>query len=302
MSGTLYFMSDRLGARVCRECVDVLADVVTALRTGLPSFGRADVRAPWGLRLAQSTGATFHLVLHGTCWLLPPGGERPHALGPGDAVLLPRGVPRAIADQPTTPPVDVELKAHGKLGLPPGVDPAGGQGARSLLLCGTYRLDRERPHPLLNTLPDVMHLPVGPGRHRTLHTSITLLGEEIDADPPGSRAVVPSLVDAVLVLILRAWLEEQSHYPAGGWSRAMTDTAVARSLALIHAQPGASWTAAPLDRVFDPPRRDASRAAASPEIVMGLEAERAALAQRFRSRLDLLVGVAGPGRRRIGSR
>ncbi|MFE3857881.1 AraC family transcriptional regulator [Streptomyces griseorubiginosus] len=225
--------------------MDVLADVVTAMRTGRSSYGRADVRAPWGLRLTRSTGAAFHLVLQGTCWLLPDG-EPPLALGPGDAVLLPRGAPHAVADQPTTSLVDVALKTSGKADLPPGFDPTGGQGPRSLLLCGTYRLERERPHPLLSTLPDVVHLRASPGRHRTLHTAITLLGEEIDADPPGSRAVVPSLVDAVLVLILRAWLEQQGDHPAHDWSKAMADTAVARSLELIHARPAHPWTVATL--------------------------------------------------------
>ena len=54
--------------------MDVLADVVSALRTGPATSGRTDVRGPWGLRFAHSFGATFHLVLQGTAWLLPPGG------------------------------------------------------------------------------------------------------------------------------------------------------------------------------------------------------------------------------------
>ncbi|MGH3370008.1 MAG: cupin domain-containing protein, partial [Nocardioidaceae bacterium] len=225
--------------------MDVLADVVAAMRSGPASSGRTDVRAPWGLRFNQSIGATFHLVLQGGCWLLPPEGEQPLALGPGDAVLLPRGLPHALADQPGTPLVDFDPDAADE--IVPSPDSDGGSGARSLLLCGTYRLDRQRPHPVLSALPDIIHLPADPGRHRTLHTAIALLGEEIDSSPPGSAAVIPSLVDALLVLILRAWLEDQSACPTGnGWSKALTDTAVARSLELIHDRPGATWTVADL--------------------------------------------------------
>ena len=124
--------------------MDVLADVVSALRTGPATSGRTDVRGPWGLRFAHSFGATFHLVLQGTAWLLPPGGT-PVAMGPGDVVLMPRGLEHALADHPESPLVDFD----------PAVEkPIQGDGARSLLLCGTYRLDRERPHPVLSRLPD----------------------------------------------------------------------------------------------------------------------------------------------------
>jgi AraC-like DNA-binding protein len=216
--------------------MDVLADVVSALRTGPATSGRTDVRGPWGLRFAHSFGATFHLVLQGTAWLLPPGGT-PVAMGPGDVVLMPRGLEHALADHPESPLVDFD----------PAVEkPVQGDGARSLLLCGTYRLDRERPHPVLSRLPDVVHVPADPGRHRTLHTAIGILGEELDAQRPGAAAVVPPLVDALLVLILRAWFEDRNCPTESDWSRALTDPAVAQSLELIHAEPGASWTVADL--------------------------------------------------------
>jgi AraC-like DNA-binding protein len=247
MSICLRFMSDRLASVAYDAAMDVLADVVAAMRTGAASSGRTDIRAPWGLRFVQSVGATFHLVLQGSCWLLPPNGGRPLALGPGDAVLLPRGLPHAVADHPGTPLIDFDPDSAEEILAPPGAEAADGQGARSLLLCGTYRLDRQRPHPVLSELPDVIHLPADPGRHRTLHTTIAMLGEEIDSGAPGSAAVIPSLVDALLVLILRAWLEDQRACPADKtWSRVLTDTAITRSLELIHGRPGAAWTVADL--------------------------------------------------------
>ncbi|MEU4602382.1 AraC family transcriptional regulator [Kribbella sp. NPDC023972] len=217
--------------------MDVLADVVSAMRTGPATSGRTDIRAPWGLRFTQAAGATFHLVLQGSSWLLLPDGSAPVAMGPGDAVLLPRGLEHSLVDHPESPVVEFD----------PSVEVyEQGSGARSLLLCGTYLLDRDRPHPMLSKLPEVMHLPADPGRHRTLHTAIGILGEELDANRPGAAAVVPALVDALLVLILRAWLEDRSCPTESGWSRALTDSAVARSLELIHAEPGATWTVADL--------------------------------------------------------
>ncbi|GAA1597047.1 AraC family transcriptional regulator [Kribbella hippodromi] len=231
--------------------MDVLADVVTAMKTGPATSGRSDVRGPWGLRFVRSSGATFHLVLQGTAWLLPPEGD-PIPLGPGDAVLLPRGLDHALADHPDSPLVDFD---------PTMEEPLDGPGARALLLCGTYRLDRERPHPVLSRLPDVVVVPANPGRHRSLHTAISILGEELDARRPGSAAVVPALVDALLVLILRAWFEDSNCPTESGWARALTDPAVVQGLELIHEQPGAAWTVA--------------------ELAAGVGLSRAAFARRF---------------------
>lgn len=214
--------------------MDVLADVLSAMRAGPATSGRTEVRAPWGLRFAEAATAGFHVVLQGSSWLLAPG-QAPVALGPGDVVLLPRGIEHTLADHPDSPVADFDPETV-----------SGGDGARSLLLCGAYRLDRQRPHPVLGKLPEVVHVPADPGRHRTLHTAIGILGEELDANRPGAAAVVPALVDALLVLILRAWMEDRRCPTEGGWSRALTDTVVARSLELIHADPGASWTVADL--------------------------------------------------------
>jgi len=220
--------------------MDVLADVVTAMKTGPASSGRTEVRGPWGLRFEGSVGAGFHLVLQGTAWLLSPDLD-PIQLGPGDAVLLPRGLEHALADHPDSPITDFDPAVD----FDPEAVPQG-PGARALLLCGTYRLDRERPHPVLSKLPDVVVVPADPGRHRSLHTAISILGEELDAQRPGAAAVVPALVDALLVLILRAWFENNDCPTDRGWARALTDPAVVQSLELIHERPGAAWTVADL--------------------------------------------------------
>ncbi|MER7244825.1 AraC family transcriptional regulator [Kribbella sp. NPDC000426] len=216
--------------------MDVLADVVTSLRTGPATSARTDLRGPWGIRFAHSFGATFHVVLQGNAWVLPIEGE-PVALGPGDVVLMPRGLEHALVDHPSSPVVTFD---------PVTAQIPQGDGPRSLVLCGTYRLDRERPHPVLSRLPDVVVVPADPGRHRTLHTAISILGEELDAQHPGAAAVVPALVDALLVLILRAWFENNDCPTDRGWARALTDPAVVQSLELIHEKPGAAWTVADL--------------------------------------------------------
>ncbi|MEV6828898.1 AraC family transcriptional regulator [Amycolatopsis sp. NPDC051102] len=222
--------------------MDVLADVLTALRAGTPVAAHTEAHAPWGLRFDHTTGAAFHVVLAGTAWLTPlpdgPGFE-PVELGQGDVVLLGRGVPHAMTSEPGTPLVAFRptrpsaATPFGRVSLP-------GPGARATIVCGAYRLRRHRPHPLLRDLPEVAHLPAVPGRHPGLRAMVGLLGEELAAHPPGAAVVAPSLVDALLVYMLRAWLGETAG--TAGWPAALADPVTARALAAIHGDPARAWT------------------------------------------------------------
>ncbi|WP_329177240.1 AraC family transcriptional regulator [Streptomyces sp. NBC_01477] len=232
--------------------MDVLADALAAMRTGRTRSARTEVRAPWGLRFPAVGGATFHVVLEGECWLLPPEGaaDEPAAdavrLGPGDAVFLRRGSPMGLADDPATALTDF---------VPHDWDPGetigrvdiDGPGPRTRLLCGAYPLGRGRPHPLMAELPDILRLPPSRERHPALHAAIGLLNAELEERRPGRDGIVPALVDALLLYILRGWLADRSAAEAQGlarpgWATALTDPVVGPALEGIHADPGRAWT------------------------------------------------------------
>ncbi|WP_372505236.1 AraC family transcriptional regulator [Actinomadura luteofluorescens] len=224
-------------------CVDVLSDVVSAARTGRPHSGRVTRSAPFAQRFPAVPSAGFHIVLQGTCWLLPSQGE-PIALGPGDVAFLPRGSAHGLADEPSTPVSEPPPRltgvhdgrdAEASADRPPTV----------VMLCGAYLLDDFAPHPLLNDLPEVIHLPTRVGRHRELRAAVELLGVELDGEArPGSDTILLTLLDLLLLYMLRAWFEEQrvSGHTAAGWAAALHDTAVAAALRAIHEDPGRPWT------------------------------------------------------------
>ncbi|MFI0445592.1 AraC family transcriptional regulator [Actinomadura sp. 6N118] len=215
--------------------MDVLSDALAAMRTGRTRAARTDVRAPWGLRFPAFTGTTFHVVLHGTCWLLADGSA-PLALSPGDVVFLREGRTHALADLPQTPLADF-LPERQDPDSPIGRVRVDGSGAHSLLLCGAYELDRTRPHPLMKELPEILHLPA---RGAELGHLVGLLATELDQDRPGRDGIVPSLVDAMLLYILRTWADERATSP--GWARALADQAIGQALRDIHASPARPWT------------------------------------------------------------
>ncbi|WP_371527055.1 AraC family transcriptional regulator [Streptomyces sp. NBC_01283] len=221
--------------------MDVLSDAIAAMRTGLPHSSRTYQHAPWGIGFAPSNGAGFHVVLQGSAWLLP-AGERaePVALGPGDVVFLAHGRGHGLASAPGVPLEEFALEADGRW---PRVSRSAGEGAATVLLCGAYQLDKARAHPLLAHLPEVVHLPARVGEHASLRAAVELLGAELADAQPGSDAVVPALLDTMLLYILRAWwLREQPAEHPAGWAAALRDPAVTAALHAIHDDPARPWT------------------------------------------------------------
>ncbi|MCB8907882.1 MULTISPECIES: AraC family transcriptional regulator [unclassified Streptomyces] len=240
--------------------MDVVSDAISAVRIGRPSSQRVRVAGSWCTRLAPYDGAGFHVVLEGHCWLLPDGGD-PVALGPGDAILLPHGTGHVIADGPADAArlaraVPFERWPAGTGSPPRRPEPATApeDGAAVEMLCGKYRLDRSHVHPLLAELPPLVHLPnradraagtggVDPG----LRSAIALLGHEVGERLPGSGVALPSLLDLLLVYMIRSWTAENAAPgrrggTAGTWPAALGDPVTAAALRALHTDPAAPWT------------------------------------------------------------
>ncbi|MFE7112514.1 AraC family transcriptional regulator [Streptomyces sp. NPDC057575] len=225
--------------------MDILTEALASMRTGHPASVRTNGRAPWGVRLPPVAGAGFHVVLYGTCWLVPLNDTPPHLkpipLSPGDVIFLRSGRGHILADHPSTPAVEATAEQF-QQGSPIGSLTLGGKGPETSLLCGDYHLDQSRPHPLVRHLPEVIHLPTRHGRHPELSAAVQLLGSELENPRIGSDGIVPSLIDSLLLYILRAWLDDQPPAAAQGWAAALGDPAVAPALSAMHDDPSVQWT------------------------------------------------------------
>jgi AraC-like DNA-binding protein len=228
--------------------VDVLSDVIAVLRTGRPRSALVRHHAPWAQEFAPAAGsAGFHVVLRGTCVLRPAARSRQGVeAGPGDVVFVPRGTGHVLADSAgtavTAPPGEPHLAQVRA--------PAGG-GTATLLLSGTYRLDPQRSHPLLTELPDLLHLRAAPARHPEPAAAVRLLDGELERPRLGTDAIVPSLLDALLLYVLRAWYDDAPLRDGGaatGWAAALNDPPVAAGLRAMHRDPAGPWTVERLAR------------------------------------------------------
>lgn len=228
--------------------MDVLSSVIAAMRAGQPRSYQIEAYAPWGRGYAEVPGAGFHIVLQGSCWLLPSDGEPIH-LTMGDVVLMPHGERHGMADSPDRELVAVEhvseecQRARVSTIFQLGPDGPDSSGPSCVMVCGFYQLDQARRHPLLDQLPEVIHMPARLGHHPKLRSAVDLLCGELQERQNGSEVVVPALLEVLLLLILRAWFADQPcREHEVDWAAALRDPAISAALAGIHDYPERPWT------------------------------------------------------------
>jgi AraC-like DNA-binding protein len=228
--------------------VDALSDVITSLRTGRAHYARSTRPAGWAVRHQPFAGAGFHLVLEGSCWVSGPT-MAPTALGAGDLVFLPGGSEHVLAtdraalstEVPAVKLIDVRSTAdeprHNDQ------DEVRDAAGPTVILCGAYLMEQTASHPMLAELPQTLLIRSTVGRHRSLRAVIGLLADELDKPQSGGDAIIPALLDALLLYVLRSWFAEQSErHPDTGWAGALADPAIGSVLRAMHADCARPWT------------------------------------------------------------
>jgi hypothetical protein len=95
-------------------------------------------------------------------------------------------------------------------------------------------------------MPPLIHLTRRQiGASEPLRLTLELLRVEAQNGRADADIIASRLMDSALVVMLRAWIDNQPEGTAG-WFGALRDPAVARALRLIHEQPTRAWTVAVL--------------------------------------------------------
>jgi AraC-like DNA-binding protein len=217
--------------------MDIVGDAINSMRSGDPTSARCSLKAPWGMRFSRIGGAGFHVIMQGAAWLLPPGDAAPIRLTVGDVVFVSHGRGHALVDDPATPQFPMT-----ETGQDDDPEIPQGDGTLTAMLCGSYYLNDVRPHPLIATLPEVIHLPARVSPDPSVRSIVELLGTEIDERRPGASAAVPALLDLLLLYIVRGWYQQQARQGGGGWAAALEDPAISAALTQIQQTPDTQWT------------------------------------------------------------
>lgn len=221
--------------------MDVLSDVLHALRFKGRLFCRMELTAPWGLiDTPPDDMAQFHMVERGGGWLNLPEYELTAALAAGDFILVSNVQQLVLRDAPSTDIIPFSQLTSGE---DKRIIHYGGAGMATTLLCGAFQPDAKvTMQPLLKLLPPLIHIKGSDGSAPPwLATILAQIGAEGGMEAPGAETLVAHLIDALFVYVLRDWIQQSPDQPKG-WLAALQDPLIAGALQAIHQAPQQAWT------------------------------------------------------------
>jgi AraC-like DNA-binding protein len=207
---------------------DVLSDVLRLVRVKSCVYFIQEFRAPWGMAIGGTGFAQFHAVVRGDC--IAEAGGRHHLAEAGDVMLFPRGADHVLADEAgrAAKPGMAVLQAIRE------DRPLFAEGGRATkLICGHYEYAGDARHPLIEQLPDFIHVRgFDQISAETLESVIPLLVRELGNRGPGTDTVVERLAEVLLIQVLRAHLA--ACRPGVGFLAAAGDPRLSRAIRLVH--------------------------------------------------------------------
>lgn len=237
--------------------MDVVSDVLRAIRlSGLVTF-HTELTAPWGLAVPPAFALAplfglgtrrliaFHAIAKGGCVSVLDGVA---SLAEGDVVMYPHGDAHVLASDATVAPTPVG-------GLLPPLAPErlavvrhGGGGALTRLVCGFVHCDEAVFNPLAAGLPKVL---CGRGNggagSASLHGLLQIALSEAATPRAGTTTLLTRLTELMFVEVLRTYMESLPPEQTG-WFAGLRDPFVGRALQRLHAEPARDWTVDELGR------------------------------------------------------
>jgi AraC-like DNA-binding protein len=239
--------------------MDVLSDVLTAVKLEGALFFNAEFSAPWCLSTARSAKISpylcpgaghmilFHFLTEGRAYAQVVDGPR-EELQAGDIVVIPHGDPHLLGNGPHAKPVD-SLKTFGKaLSETLAVTRFGGGGETTKFVCGFMACEPRLSEVLLAGLPQLIKVRVtDEPSGEWLKNSIQFTVGERGASNPGRGLVLAKLSEVLFVETLRRYITSlpPDHV---GWLAGARDPIIGQALAYMHKDPEHQWTISGLAR------------------------------------------------------
>lgn len=214
---------------------DVLGDVLETLRFRGSVFFRSELAAPWGMSLAPAGIPRFHIAFSGDCFV-GTQGEEGVKVQEMDVIMLPTGRSHWIADQVGRRLIPSERAGEAcELG-----NPLFQRGdITNRLMCGLVHYDQEASHPILDSLPEMLHFPqLEP--NGSIWRTAELIETEIQRTQNNHGPIVDRLTEVLFLQLLKHYVEGSDD--ATGFISALRDRRVHRALTFIHQNPGYDWS------------------------------------------------------------
>jgi len=216
---------------------NLLGDILETLRFKGNIFFQSKLAAPWGMSMGQSINPRFHISLNGDFFIGVNQDEKnAHKISHMDIVILPSGAEHWIADQQGSKLTSSESAGKAcELG-----SPLFQKGEiTNKVICGIVKFDKEIAHPVLNSLPSILHF-----SKLEFDDPIWMIVMVIEAEMKASKTHLTPIIDRLSEVLFLQLIQRhiKSHPEEIGFLGALSDPKIRRSLELIHQSPEYEWT------------------------------------------------------------
>jgi AraC-like DNA-binding protein len=240
--------------------MDVLSEVLSAVRLEGALFFSAEFSAPWCISTSASTALArylspgaghliiYHFLIEGHAYTKLSEGPR-EELTAGDIVIFPHGDAHLLGNGSPEKPVD-SLRIFAK-NLAQGLKLArfGGGGEITRFVCGYMACEPRLSEVFLAGLPRMLkvHVAAKEPSGQWLENSIRFSVGEARASEAGSGLVLAKLAEVLFVETLRRYINALPPDQIG-WLAGARDPVIGQALAFLHKEPELRWTIPSLAR------------------------------------------------------
>ena len=241
--------------------MDVLSDVLRAVRLTGAIFFDIEARAPWvaATPAAKTIAGSimpeaehvimFHAVTSGECWAeLEDDSVQPIKMAANDLVVIPMGDAHVLCSAPgmrAEPNLELYYRPRDRQ-LPFLINQGGGGTERARFVCGYLGCDARPFNPVLHGLPRLLHARAADGAG-CLTQLIRLAVDETAMPRPGGETVLSKVAELMFVEVVRGYINTLQP-DARGWLSGLRDQHIGAALALMHGCPAEPWTLQELAR------------------------------------------------------
>lgn len=215
--------------------MDPLSQVFSLLNIRAARCTRFEASGSWSYRFPAKPALKIGAVVRGECWLDVDGGPRCR-LSVGDTFLLANAPGYVLASDEDAVPGDGIATFDWEHS-----DTARHNGDDTVLVAGSFSFDSSDASLLLEALPRFLRIPGEHPSAAVIGTTLRMITPEVKGPQIGAAVVTDRLVDVLLVLVLRAALDQDDNEDFG-WIGALTDARIGAALRLMHDRPAHRWT------------------------------------------------------------
>jgi AraC-like DNA-binding protein len=228
--------------------MDALTEVLSSIRVRSTVYCPLEIGAPWGLHIAEETGAPFFILIKGTAFLTIDELNIRRQLKAGDFIIITKRCACKVSDSPQSKITELQKWLRDNPPGPDGTFKVKGKGEVTNIIGGTFFVENHESHPLLKVLPTFLHFSGASGESGDgsrvadwFETTLRFLSSEAAARKPGSETIITRLSDILFIQAVRAYANTVSDGQPN-WFAAAADPQIGEAIANIHLAPQNSWT------------------------------------------------------------